>query len=282
MVPAEPHDPDGLAPFRLSSDRRPLRLLGKLLPPGTSYGEHAHGVVSLTLTLAGEYEEEFESGRHVCRLLSLQLKPTAVPHTTRAELGASLFLAHLAPETVAIDVDGSRERPRLWKPGALSALALALCAEQEGSRGPRAEALARALVRGIRQDAAHAAGSAPDWIVPVRRRLEAELAAPPRLGALARDADVHPVHLARVFRRSFGRSVGGWIRRARVDRAVRALAGTEEDLASIALRLGFYDQSHLGRAFRLETGWSPARFRRDVRARRLSPAWSPGAGFRSS
>jgi len=86
------------------------------------------------------------------------------------------------------------------------------------------------------------------------------------LTRLAECAGVHPVYFARVFRRWTGMSVGEYLRRCRVDRAVSALAKNEAGAAALAQRLGFSDQSHFTRAFRRETGTTPAAFRRSTTA----------------
>ena len=78
---------------------------------------------------------------------------------------------------------------------------------------------------------------------------------------------VHPVTLARGFRKAYGCSVGAYLRWLRVARAARRLAETEAPLAEVALAAGFADQSHFSNVFRRETGLSPSQFRRAVRGR---------------
>jgi AraC family transcriptional regulator len=72
---------------------------------------------------------------------------------------------------------------------------------------------------------------------------------------------VHPVHLAREFRRHFGRTVGGYIRQQRIDQACRELKKDGAPLAEIALSVGFSNQSHFTRAFKSVTGTTPSSFR---------------------
>jgi AraC family transcriptional regulator len=76
---------------------------------------------------------------------------------------------------------------------------------------------------------------------------------------------LHPTRLARDYRRNFGRSVGEEIRRMRVDSACRDLIQTDDSLSVIALRSGFYDQSHMTNIFRTHVGTSPSEFRRRTR-----------------
>jgi AraC family transcriptional regulator len=105
----------------------------------------------------------------------------------------------------------------------------------------------------------------PRWLVDARDRIHVELAARPSLTALAASVGVHPVTLARAFRRTFGCTVGEYVRRLRIERAARQLADTDLSLAEIALAEGFSDQSHFSNLFRRHTGLSPFQFRRAVR-----------------
>jgi AraC family transcriptional regulator len=84
----------------------------------------------------------------------------------------------------------------------------------------------------------------------------------PTLNDVAAAAGVHPVHLAREFRRKQGTTVGGYIRKLRIDLACRELASSEQPIVEIAVAAGFCDHSHMTRVFREETGITPTAFRR--------------------
>ena len=79
---------------------------------------------------------------------------------------------------------------------------------------------------------------------------------------IARELDVHPVHLARRFRRHFDTTPGDYLRRCRLDRARSLLRRSQASLADIASATGFTDQSHFTNAFRKTFGISPGAFRR--------------------
>jgi len=109
-------------------------------------------------------------------------------------------------------------------------------------------------------------GVAP-WVSETRERLHADLAARPSLAELAAGVGVHPVTLARAFRRTFGCTVGEYLRRLRIERAAEQLATGADSLAEIALAAGFADQSHFSNVFRRRVGMSPSLYRREARAR---------------
>jgi AraC-like DNA-binding protein len=80
----------------------------------------------------------------------------------------------------------------------------------------------------------------------------------PRLATLAREAGVHEAHLCRAFRETMGCTIGEYVRRVRVSRALVVVVGGE-GLAEAAVRTGFADQAHMTRTFTREFGRSPGR-----------------------
>ncbi|HLM69466.1 MAG TPA: AraC family transcriptional regulator, partial [Longimicrobium sp.] len=103
---------------------------------------------------------------------------------------------------------------------------------------------------------------APHWVRRVRDRLHDEREAAPRVRALAEAAGVHPVYLARAFRRAYGVPVTEYARRLRVRAAADRVASTGLPLSRVALEAGFADQAHLTRELRRETGLTPGALRR--------------------
>lgn len=100
----------------------------------------------------------------------------------------------------------------------------------------------------------------PHWLKAVVDIVHAEFRRPFSLTAIAGRVGAHPVQVARAFRRYHRMTVGQYVRRLRVDYALKALAG-DESIADIALHAGFSDQSHLGRVLRAATGMTPRQFR---------------------
>jgi AraC family transcriptional regulator len=102
---------------------------------------------------------------------------------------------------------------------------------------------------------------APAWLARVRDRLREESSHQFTIASLAAEAGVHPVHLARVFRRFLGASPGEFWRACRIDRA-RHLLVSALPLCEVAQAAGFYDQSQLANAFKRATGLRPSVYRR--------------------
>lgn len=107
----------------------------------------------------------------------------------------------------------------------------------------------------------------PPWLKQVKDYLRENFSDPPSLDDLAQAVDIHPTHLARVFRQFEHYTVGDYIREVRINYARQRMLGSNELLVEIALAAGFADQSHFTRSFRRVTGMTPTEFRRVFAAR---------------
>ena len=86
----------------------------------------------------------------------------------------------------------------------------------------------------------------------------------PTLAEVARVAGVHPIHLAKLFRKRFGYSMGEFLRRQRIAWACEQLARDTGTISTIAARAGFADHAHFTRTFRRVTGCSPKWYRQHI------------------
>jgi AraC family transcriptional regulator len=107
----------------------------------------------------------------------------------------------------------------------------------------------------------------PRWLRTVSDLVQARFREPLTLGLIAESVGVHPAHLARVFRRFHGCTLGDHVRKLRIEFACHSLTTSDTPLADIALAAGFSDQSHFSTTFKRHTGVPPAAFRRSVRPR---------------
>ena len=122
------------------------------------------------------------------------------------------------------------------------------------------------LAEASRRVARTAERPAPGWLQQARALVERRFAEPLPLAAVAGQVGVHPVHLARTFRRIYQTTFAGYVRQVRIEFARRELAGPAA-LSEIAVAAGFCDQSHFSRSFKQYTGVTPAEYRLSLQAR---------------
>jgi AraC family transcriptional regulator len=102
----------------------------------------------------------------------------------------------------------------------------------------------------------------PDWLLRTKEMIEDCAGSEISIADLAATVAVHPVYLARAFRKHFGKSPGEYIRRRRLLRVRQLLIDTRLPLVDVALQCGFSDQSRMTHAFTSEFGIAPGRYRR--------------------
>jgi len=103
--------------------------------------------------------------------------------------------------------------------------------------------------------------NAPSWLEQAREILRESISEPPSLEALAGTLGVHPVYLARQFRRRYQCTIGEYLRQLRIGAACREMSDSHVPLSVVAANAGFYDQSHFANTFKRYTGMTPTQYR---------------------
>lgn len=256
------------------------RLTESLHPPGYRVPLHSHRFVTIYLTIRGSFVETTGNRELTCVPGTTIFRPAEMRHADRmGNENVRFFILEVDRAEVA-GVAAEWPKEPSTSLGIPSARALCLFrAFREGNPGVllAAEELCLALFAEARR------GTAPDSRSASGRRvadaadfIRANFRRPLRAAEIARAAGVHPVHLARLFRRRYGCSLSRFVRRERISDALDRLRLGRESLAEIALSDGFSDQSHFTRELRRETGLAPAAFRREARE------GVPAADFRAS
>jgi AraC family transcriptional regulator len=101
----------------------------------------------------------------------------------------------------------------------------------------------------------------PRWLKQAHEIIASNIAEPPSLDSLSQMVGVHPVSLAREFRRHYGCPIGEYIRQLRIETVCRELSNSKAALSTVAANAGFYDQSHFTNSFKRYTGMTPTQYR---------------------
>ena len=118
---------------------------------------------------------------------------------------------------------------------------------------------------GLERETGFRQGDLPRWLILATDLVHSRFRENLRIADIARAADIHPTHLAAVFRRVHRLPLGNYIRLLRVEWATGQLLATDAPISGIAASAGFADQAHLTRWFRRVTGTTPAAYRRERR-----------------
>ncbi len=81
-----------------------------------------------------------------------------------------------------------------------------------------------------------------------------------KLGEIAAIAQMSPYHFLRLFKQSMGVTPHQYILQCRIEKARYLLQHSKLSIATIAVRVGFCDQSHLSRYFKRIVGVTPKQF----------------------
>ncbi|HYS53801.1 MAG TPA: AraC family transcriptional regulator [Thermoanaerobaculia bacterium] len=231
---------------------------------------HSHENAHFCFVVHGTYTEQIDGHRVERRSRDLMFYPAGQPHAERHHDLNRHFLIELTPKIVAIGASACipLDSVRDLRSAATRVMAGRLYRESsypDAISGLAAEALLLELLALSGRDVKIRRAGGAAWLRRVEEVLRERFAEPIGLGEAAAVAGVHPVHLARVFRREYGCSIGEFVRRVRIDAAREELVGGEASIAEIASRVGFADQSHLHRTFKRATGMTPDQFRRSRR-----------------
>jgi AraC family transcriptional regulator len=236
--------------------------------PERQVPRHTHETPHFILVTSGVYVTEARNQNGVCSRRTLIFNPAGTTHRDcfRSRKGTFLsispgayisrMLDSASPVPLIVDGAGSSAQALLGDQ-IVRELRLGLRPSSMVLEGLGLELIG--LLTGIEERAS--ARNAPRWLLQVKEMIEDCAEGDLSIAELAVSAGVHPVYLARAYRRCFRCSPGEYLRRCRLLRVQRLLSRTEIPLAQIALQCGFSDQSQMTRSFSRSFGMPPARYR---------------------
>jgi AraC family transcriptional regulator len=246
--------------------------------PGQKLSVHSHEHACFCFVLQGGFIETYGKRERSCQASSLIYRPSDESHLNQFQsAGGRCFNIAIEPRWLerVRQISASPEIPIHFRGGLLALLAMrlyrefrqmdefstlvieGLALEMFGATSRHYRALERSEPR----------STAPSWVLQARELIQARFSESLTLTGVAACVGVHPVHLARVFRRHYRRTLGEYVRQVRIEFASRELSGSDAPLAEVAAASGFSDQSHFSRTFKRLTGQTPAEFRKGSRPR---------------
>lgn len=236
-------------------------------PPGQRQPLHVHAHPTLFLLVSGQHRDQSRQGDHDQEALTFIFHPTTAPHAGAVgPEGMLAFNLEFTPrwlerhELQARDL-GSRLAPSVSLRSRLRALRLLRMAFQEGAEADLETQALEVLEPFAAGRAAANLLPVPRWLRRGEDFLRASFRDAISLRDAAREAGVHPVYFARVFRQHHGCPVSAYLRALRLIEAGGLILRQGNSLAATACAVGFSDQAHLSRCFRRELGFSPRELR---------------------
>lgn len=241
----------------------PFRIVEKSYHGATLLENHQHQTAFLSFLLAGAYVENSGGAEVVCPPGTVIWHPPAETHSDRFHPnGGHLIDLEIADAWLQDAAQALRPtaHSRMFCGGLPYALGLRLYRELCVSSGVEdvvTELLSFFFCGGSDR-------RPPAWL---KRALQLMCDArdnQPSLTEVAREVGVHPVHLARSFRRFLGCTFGDYQAKTRVHWAFEMLRTADSPIVDVAYACGFADHAHLCRAFKECTGLTPTAFRQVV------------------
>ncbi len=250
-------------------------LTERAYPAGYATPVHAHEHPLFCVVLDGAYEERHQGKVHRCTPATILFHAAGEEHLERfgESGGRSLIIEAEAPwlkrvcESLPVSM-----RTTVLDGGSARLAGRRLYEEFLGGDGASAlliEGLLLQLTGEFSRVLLHLAPVPPQWLARVTELLQTNYKANLTLTSIGREVGAHPVHVAQVFRRFHGCTIGEYLRKMRVDFACRELAAGDAPLAHIAAESGFADQSHFARTFKALTRMSPSQYRTAARGGRI-------------
>ena len=233
----------------------------------TEMALHSHSTTSLCVVLDGSCTEQYGRRTREYELFDSEFLPAHQAHGLKFRAFTRCFVLEIAPQWLEkVQEYGLRLGDGVHSKGGVL-VGLLLKAYREFRTADEASCLAvqgltAEMLAHVSRYSSAAETKCPRWLQQVKEMLHAQFSERLGLCAVAQEVDVHPGHLAREFRKHFGRTLGQYVRELRIQQSMVDLAGSRSSLADISSGAGFADQSHFSRVFKAHTGLTPREYRR--------------------
>lgn len=251
-----------------------FRLMENIYPSHIKLPKHSHSHGCFSVMLRGTMTENYGKTSLNWIARNVGFNPPHEEHSNIIHsVGASFFIVEVSPDWLrrAREFSMDLNKSATFREGIVNWLGFRLYNEAR-----QLDEVSELVIEGLmlemmaevaRFDAKKSEDMFPRWLRQVKELIHAQFAEPLTVSSIAKTIDVHPVHLARTFRKHYRSTIGDYIRCLRIEFACREICKSEASLAEIAAAAGFYDQGHLSRSFKRLIGITPAEYRKMRRPR---------------
>lgn len=250
-----------------------LRVSDVWFPPGGSISAHTHDRPVFAMGLHGFIDSQMARRTLECGEGWTWTEPAGEVHANGIGPEGARVLVILPDPAEERRLEGLAplmDEVHQIRHGGLTGLARRMASELDPDddaarlslQGLALETLGLGL-RGLREPGGRE--SLPAWLREARDLVHDRFREGLDIAEVAEAVGVDGPTLARAFRKQFRIPLGTYQRRLRLDWAADKLVTSEVSLAALAVRAGFYDQSHFTRHFRRHTGQPPGEYRRHRR-----------------
>ena len=258
------HDSSALPPLRFRSDGARFRSLCRTpdyeaalvrYPADVIHPDHEHDHAQLTFLLCGGFADNWE-GRESEPIGSRHgFRPEGARHNCRFGRSGALILSvnFFRPASLSVEPDD-------WWPSGRAMVELYRLLLASAAPADQVIDDLLAVIALPCEGATASVQNAPRWL----RMVAEEMADDPlvEIGAIARRAGVHRVHLSRAFQKHYGVSPTQFRLHCKSALALGHMIEGRQPPGAAAVSGGFADQAHWTRASRASAGVGPARLRR--------------------
>ena len=245
-----------------------FQMMEGLYYANTSVPRHSHEQAVFCIALKGRCAEIYGSEVREYQPLTVQFLPPNETHSLEiSSLEVRAFSVEVAPQWLdrTSEYSLSLDKSVHSRGGLLSRLLMTLYKEfhQMDDASPLAvEGLALEMLAEVsRRQIKVSDCKPPRWLAEALDLLRERFSERLTVAQIATSVGIHPVHLARGFRRFLRCSIGEYIRHLRIEHACHELCTSDISLAAIASGAGFSDQSHFSRTFKRFMEMTPAQYR---------------------
>ena len=241
--------------------------------PEQKLPRHLHELTNLAFVVAGSFTEILDRRSIECDRQSVLIKPPGEAHANRyGTVGMRCLLVEITPQQLdeLHPCSSALAEVRHVRGGLLSMLGTRIYNEfrlRDETSSLAIEGLMLEAVASLARRQTCSMRKRPRWLDQAKDILHAEFHNHVSLAGVAATVGIHPVQLARAFRKSFGCTPGDYVRELRIDFARRELSDSDKPIVEIALAAGFAHQAHFSRVFKAQTGPTPKEFRAAHRRR---------------